>query len=146
MLWAAEAAHMRLVMGAKGANPMARLASPQLFLAPWWWWRDSLCPGMSSTPPDTPLWMTAVWGLYEYEYEQYEARERAQFGSETTCLLGTNNGFERGGTRKRVTRKMCFPAFCQSFRKTMKQVGIVIGSVGHLLLSVLYNNFSVPLE
>lgn len=62
MLWAAEAAHMGLVMGAKGANPMARLASPQLFVAPWWWWRDSLCPGMSSTPQ-----------ILHCEWQQYEA-------------------------------------------------------------------------
>lgn len=91
--------------------------------------------------PASPLWMTAVCGLL-FLY----SRERAQFGSETMQLLWFYNVFERGGTKKEATRRMLS---CSSSKvKMVKQldIDIVIGSVGHLLLSVFCNDFSISLE
>lgn len=134
-LGAAEAAHMRPVMGAKGANTMARLASPQLLVVLWWWRRNSLCPGMSSTPQiHCCEWWQYVAGCFctrQGKGHNWVLKPYMFWG----FIMDLKEVVQR---RRWPWELKCFPAFCQGFCKTMKQLDIVIvtSSVGHLLLGV----------
>lgn len=145
-LGAADTAHMRPAMGAKGANTTARLASPQLLVVLWWWRRDSLCPGMSSTPQIRCCeWRQYLAGCF---FTRQGGKGTTGFWNHTCFGVFLMDLKEVVQRRRWPWELKCFPAFCQGFCKTMKQLDIVIvtGSVGHLLLGVFCNNFSISVE